>query len=87
MRAKVLGDSHFADASARVLGELRELNYGLSFVLIRASSSHSTQQVISLKDKSASVLRLHSCLTLCDPVDSSTSGSSVHWILQARILA
>ena len=27
-----------------------------------------------------------SCLTLCDPMDSSLSGSSVHRILQARIL-
>ena len=26
------------------------------------------------------------CLTLCDPVDCSPSGSSVHEILQARIL-
>ena len=28
----------------------------------------------------------HSCLTLCDPVDCSPPGSSVHEILQARIL-
>ena len=27
-----------------------------------------------------------SCLTLCDPVDRSPPGSSVHGILQARIL-
>ena len=26
------------------------------------------------------------CLTLCDPVDCNLPGSSVHWILQARIL-
>ena len=30
---------------------------------------------------------LQSCLTLCDPMDSSPPGSSVHGILQARILA
>ena len=29
---------------------------------------------------------LQSCPTLCDPIDSSPSGSSVHRILQARIL-
>ena len=29
---------------------------------------------------------LQSCLTLCDPVDCSPPGSSVHVILQARIL-
>ena len=31
-------------------------------------------------------LSLQSCLTLCDPVDCSPPGSSVHGILQARIL-
>ena len=29
---------------------------------------------------------LQSCLTLCDPIDCSLPGSSVHEILQARIL-
>ena len=29
---------------------------------------------------------LQSCLTLCDPMDCSPPGSSVHGILQARIL-
>ena len=29
---------------------------------------------------------LHSCLTLCDPMDCSPPSSSVHGILQARIL-
>ena len=29
---------------------------------------------------------LQSCLTLCDPIDGSPPGSSVHRILQARIL-
>ena len=32
------------------------------------------------------VLVTQSCLTLCDPMDSSLSGSSVHGIFQARIL-
>ena len=29
---------------------------------------------------------IQSCLTLCDPMDCSPPGSSVHGILQARIL-
>ena len=29
---------------------------------------------------------LQSCLTLCDPMDSSLPGSSIHGILQARVL-
>ena len=32
------------------------------------------------------VLAIQSCLTLCEPVDYSLLGSSVHGILQARIL-
>ena len=35
---------------------------------------------------SQSVLAAQSCPTLCDPMDSSVSASSVHGILQARIL-
>ena len=31
-------------------------------------------------------MRAQSCLTLCDPMDCSPSSSSVHGILQARIL-
>ena len=34
----------------------------------------------------AAAKSLQSCLTLCDPIDSSPSGSSVPGILQARIL-
>ena len=32
------------------------------------------------------ILRLWSCSTLCDPMDCSPPGSSVHGTLQARIL-
>ena len=38
----------------------------------------------SLKESESEVAQ--SCLTLCDPVDCSLPGSSVHGILQARIL-
>ena len=31
-------------------------------------------------------VRAQSCLTLCDPMDCSPPGSSVHGIFQARIL-
>ena len=34
----------------------------------------------------ASAKSLQSCPTLCDPIDGSTPGSSVPWILQASIL-
>ena len=38
------------------------------------------------KWRAAAAKSLESCLTLCNPTDSSPPGSSVHGILQARIL-
>ena len=40
--------------------------------------------VLSLKVAAAKLLQ--SCLTLCDPIDGSPSGSAVPGILQARTL-
>ena len=34
----------------------------------------------------AAAKSLQSCLTLCNPIDSSPLGSSVHGIFQARVL-
>ena len=36
--------------------------------------------------RSSSVLVAQSCPTLCDPMDCNPPGSSVHGIVQARIL-
>ena len=41
---------------------------------------------VSSTVKEVKVLVVQSCLTLCEPVDCSPPGSSVHGILQARIL-
>ena len=41
-------------------------------------------QIVAESESETEVVQ--SCLTLCDPVDCSTPGSSVHGILQARIL-
>ena len=41
---------------------------------------------IQVGNKEVEVLVTHSCQTLCDPRDCTLSGSSVHGILQARIL-
>ena len=38
------------------------------------------------KKKKVKLLVTHLCLTLCDPMDCSLPGSSVHGIFQARIL-
>ena len=45
--------------------------------------SHST---ILIELKLKKVLVAQSCLILCDPMDWTSPGSSVHGILQARIL-
>ena len=47
--------------------------------------SHKKEQKVNtvMKEK---VLVAQSCLILCDPLDSSPPGSSVHGILQARIV-
>ena len=41
--------------------------------------------IVKLKNK-VKVLDAQLCLTLCDPMDCSPAGSSVHGIFQARIL-
>ena len=48
------------------------------------SSSSETITILLIDYVCAKLLRL--CLTLCNPTDYSLSGSSVHGILQARIL-
>ena len=51
-------------------------------------SSHSflTSGVMAIIYREKSVLVTKSCLILCDPMDCSLSDSSVHGILQAKIL-
>ena len=44
------------------------------------------QLELDMKQAAAAAKLLQSCLTLCDPMDSSPAGSPVHGILQARIL-
>jgi len=62
----------------------------LAFEFLQANrKSHSTKQWASprlLNSASVSAKLLQSCLTLCDCMDSSPPGSSVHGILLVRIL-
>ena len=56
-------------------------------VLIRVTSCSSVPRavlILVLKSQVGEVTQ--SCPTLCDPVDFSLPSSSVHWILQARML-
>ena len=43
-------------------------------------------RLVSHYPRKVKVLVSQSCLTLCDPMDCSLPGSSVHGILQARLL-
>ena len=49
------------------------------------SRSRALSQIINIK-LCVGVLVTQSCCTLCDPMDCSPPGSSVHGILQAKIL-
>ena len=51
----------------------------------KAVSSQIAQDLSAEKNK-MKVLVTQMCLTLCNPMDCSPPGSSVHGILQARIL-
>ena len=62
------------------------LNYPSSSSFIPTSlSSFSSDPPLHIKSE-AKLLVAQSCLTLCDPMDCSSQVSSVHGILQARIL-
>ena len=54
------------------------------FVYIQ--EAHEKVFNITATAATAAAKLLQSCLTLCDPIDSSPPGSSVPGILQARIL-
>ena len=50
------------------------------------SQNPAAQNYSSLVWKKGARVCAQSCQTLCDPMDCSPPGSSVHWISQARIL-
>ena len=52
-----------------------------TYEVLRTMSNKCSKYSIKMK-----VLVAQSCVTLCNPMDYSLPGSSVHGILQARIL-
>ena len=46
----------------------------------------SNYRTIAFISAAAAAKSLQSCLTLCDPIDGSPPGSSIHGIFQARVL-
>ena len=72
-----------------------EVNLPIQFLVLETQTHFPfTATLILVQKQSHRILELlgkksevaQSCLTLCDPVDCSPPGSSVHGILQARIL-
>ena len=43
-------------------------------------------EIWEVANAAAAAKSLQSCLTLCDPIDGSPPGSSIHGIFQARVL-
>ena len=64
---------------------MREGKVGIDEEISYATSKFSTITCF-LASSVCACLVAQSCLTLCDPMDCSPPGSSVHGILQARIL-
>ena len=61
--------------------------YGFHYILLGNLWSPTRLKItIEMYAVAAAAKSLQSCLTLCDPRDGSPPGSSVHGILQARIL-
>ena len=61
-------------------------NVHLHFLQLSAPTIPRIFFFLQNQKEKAKMLVAQLCLTLCDPMDCSPSGSSVHGILQARIL-
>ena len=73
--------------AGRRLTRKRYINYVLSKPLGHISvASLIIGNYFMQREVEVEVLVTQSCLTLCDPIDCSPPGSSVHGLLQARML-
>ena len=57
-----------------------------AFFTVQLSYPYMTTGKTIALTAAATAKSLHSCPTLCDPIDGSPPGSSVHGIFQARVL-
>ena len=73
-----------SEVSSSIKGTHHTCFYKGGFKFVADVCPHSTS--VKLHLKKVKVLVTQSCLTHCAPVDCSPPGSSVHGILQARIL-
>ena len=66
--------------------ELRHVSASLGFPCLLLLFKKFRKTVLQISTACVPAKSLQSCPTLCDPVDCSLPGSSVHGILHARIL-
>ena len=83
-----VGDPHSIPRSGRSVGE--RIGSALQYSGQENSMDCTVHGVVKSRT-GVSDFRWHelvaqSCLTLCNPMDCSPPGSSIHWILQTRIL-
>ena len=70
----------------RVYFHVKMIFYFLTNGLIIEVFTHVDKQSLFFVPSCGRAKSLQSCLTLCDPLDCSPPGSSVHGIIQVRIL-
>ena len=63
---------------------INNLRYADNITLMAESEEELKSLLMKVKESESEVAQ--SCLMLCDPMDCSPLGSSVHGILQARVL-
>ena len=85
---EVLGPLIFPppELSYQVTHEGREMEVRVNCALIPTSHLTLTCLMPNVLSEKVKVLVAQSCPNLCDPIDYSSPGSSVHGILQTRIL-
>ena len=60
--------------------------FSFKVFIMENSKTYKSKKKVNSTHVCCCCLVAQSCLTLCDPTDCSPPGSSVHGILQARIL-